>query len=96
MINANRNCTSMYEVKINKYLTCVAQLVILFSIFLDTFTTLEPPGDDSKECVSVEMSSRELPPWNGYGSYEDSAENCRTVEPKAPHRDFIKFLNKDR
>ncbi|KOB73422.1 EF-hand domain-containing family member C2, partial [Operophtera brumata] len=36
------------------------------------------------------LGSRRLPPWNGYGSYEDSAENCRTVLPKAPHRDFIK------
>lgn len=42
------------------------------------------------------MADRELPPWNGYGSYDDSAENCRTVEPKPVHRDFMKFLNKDR
>ncbi|XP_022814037.1 EF-hand domain-containing family member C2-like [Spodoptera litura] len=62
----------------------------------DTFTKLPIPQDDSKECVSSNMADRQLPPWNGYGSYDDSAENCRTVEPKAIHRDFIKFLNKDR
>ncbi|XP_045448004.1 EF-hand domain-containing family member C2-like [Melitaea cinxia] len=62
----------------------------------DTFTPLPIPRDASSECVTANMSERQLPPWNGYGSYDDSAENCRTVEPKAPHRDFIKFLHKDR
>ncbi|PSN34041.1 EF-hand domain-containing family member C2 [Blattella germanica] len=37
-----------------------------------------------------------LPPYNGYGSYEDSAANCRNVIPIPPHRDFRKFLSKDR
>jgi hypothetical protein len=37
-----------------------------------------------------------LPPYNGYGSYEDSAANCRSIIPVPPHRDFKKFLNKDR
>ncbi|CAH0715499.1 unnamed protein product, partial [Brenthis ino] len=62
----------------------------------DAFSPLSLPKDESSECITTNMSTRQLPPWNGYGSYEDSAENCRTVEPKAPHRDFIKFLNKDR
>ncbi|CAG9561858.1 unnamed protein product [Danaus chrysippus] len=62
----------------------------------DAFTPLPVPKDESTECISSNMAERQLPPWNGYGSYDDSAENCRTVEPKAPHRDFIKFLNKDR
>ncbi|KAG7308595.1 hypothetical protein JYU34_005814 [Plutella xylostella] len=62
----------------------------------DAFQPLETPKDDTIECISTRVSDRKLPPWNGYGSYEDSAENCRTVEPRAPHRDFIKFLHKDR
>ncbi|XP_060803247.1 EF-hand domain-containing family member C2 [Amyelois transitella] len=62
---------------------------------IDAFTPLPIPGDE-KECVSTSTADRQLPPWNGYGSYEDSAQNCRTVEPKAPHGDFIKFLHKDR
>ena len=52
--------------------------------------------EDKHAALKVEMKERELPPWNGYGSYEDSAQNCITVEPKAPHRDFKKFLNLDR
>ncbi|XP_046966018.1 EF-hand domain-containing family member C2-like [Vanessa cardui] len=62
----------------------------------DTFTPLPLPKDEATECITTTLAERKLPPWNGYGSYEDSAENCRTVEPKAPHRDFIKFLHKDR
>ncbi|XP_049873466.1 EF-hand domain-containing family member C2-like [Pectinophora gossypiella] len=62
----------------------------------DAFTPLDVPKDKSFECISSNMAERELPPWNGYGSYEDSAENCRTVEPKPPHRDFMKFLHKDK
>lgn len=65
-------------------------------MFLDTFVPLPTPGDDTVEKISVSIKDRKLPPWNGYGSYDDSAENCRTVQPKAPHRDFIKFLHKDR
>ncbi|KPI95569.1 EF-hand domain-containing family member C2 [Papilio xuthus] len=61
----------------------------------DTFNPLPNP-EEKVEYISSRLADRELPPWNGYGSYEDSAENCRTVEPKAPHRDFIKFLHKDR
>ncbi|RVE45367.1 hypothetical protein evm_009996 [Chilo suppressalis] len=62
----------------------------------DAFTPLPIPTDEDKQRVSTSMADRQLPPWNGYGSYDDSAENCRTVEPKAPHKDFIKFLHKDR
>ncbi|KAI8436844.1 hypothetical protein MSG28_010298 [Choristoneura fumiferana] len=62
----------------------------------DTFVPLPTPGDDTTEKISVSIKDRKLPPWNGYGSYDDSAENCRTVLPKPPHKDFIKFLHKDR
>ncbi|KAJ2949147.1 hypothetical protein O0L34_g6087 [Tuta absoluta] len=62
----------------------------------DAFTPLEVPKDNSFECIKTSMAERELPPWNGYGSYPDSAENCRTVEPKAPVGDFIKFLQNDK
>ncbi|CAB3220752.1 unnamed protein product [Arctia plantaginis] len=62
----------------------------------DTFRPIPAPVDESSECIGSTMDERELPPWNGYGSYDDSAENCRTCEPKAPHKDFMKFLHKDR
>ncbi|XP_059052304.1 EF-hand domain-containing family member C2-like isoform X2 [Achroia grisella] len=62
----------------------------------DAFTPLPAPSNVGTECIGANMAERQLPPWNGYGSYDDSAENCRTVEPKAPHKDFMKFLHKDR
>lgn len=37
-----------------------------------------------------------LPPFNGWGSLEDSAANCISIQPKAPHRDMNKFLKLDR
>ncbi|EDV98296.1 EF-hand domain-containing family member C2 [Drosophila grimshawi] len=38
---------------------------------------------------------RRLPPYNGWGSYEDSEGNCITVEPKAPQADFKKLMKYD-
>ncbi|XP_052753488.1 EF-hand domain-containing family member C2-like isoform X2 [Galleria mellonella] len=62
----------------------------------DAFTPLPISHNEGTECLGTNMAERQLPPWNGYGSYDDSAENCRTIEPKAPHKDFMKFLHKDR
>lgn len=42
------------------------------------------------------MDTRILPVFNGWGSHEDSEGNCKTTEPKAPKRDFNKFINLDR
>uniref|UniRef100_A0A7N5K4F8 EF-hand domain-containing protein 1 n=1 Tax=Ailuropoda melanoleuca TaxID=9646 RepID=A0A7N5K4F8_AILME len=37
----------------------------------------------------------ELPPYNGYGLVEDSAQNCFVLIPKAPKKDVIKMLMYD-
>ena len=39
---------------------------------------------------------REIPPYNGWGSEEDSRANCLKLIAQAPKRDFIKFMKKDR
>lgn len=39
---------------------------------------------------------RVMPPYNGFGSEEDSLCNCLSLIPKPPKRDFIKFMEKDR
>jgi len=39
--------------------------------------------------------ARELPPYNGFGSEEDSLCSCMGLIPKPPQRDFIKFMEKD-
>uniref|UniRef100_A0A2K5E9G9 EF-hand domain-containing protein 1 n=1 Tax=Aotus nancymaae TaxID=37293 RepID=A0A2K5E9G9_AOTNA len=38
---------------------------------------------------------QELPPYNGYGLVEDSAQNCFALIPKAPKKDIIKMLAND-
>ena len=39
---------------------------------------------------------REVPPYNGFGSEEDSLCSCMALLPKPPKRDFIKFMEKVR
>uniref|UniRef100_A0A7M5VAV7 EF-hand domain-containing family member C2 n=1 Tax=Clytia hemisphaerica TaxID=252671 RepID=A0A7M5VAV7_9CNID len=41
-------------------------------------------------------ATRVMPPYNGFGSEEDSLCNCLSLIPKPPRRDFIKFMEKDR
>lgn len=63
---------------------------------IEDFAKCERPyiGD---RCVEIKsLYERELPPFNGWGSHEDSEGNCRTVEPKPPKPDFNKFINLDR
>ncbi|XP_007934335.1 EF-hand domain-containing protein 1 [Orycteropus afer afer] len=38
---------------------------------------------------------QELPPYNGYGLVEDSAQNCFALIPKAPRKDIVKMLVND-
>lgn len=38
---------------------------------------------------------QELPPYNGFGLVEDSAQNCFALIPKAPKKDVIKMLVND-
>ncbi|XP_063811697.1 EF-hand domain-containing family member C2 isoform X1 [Pseudophryne corroboree] len=39
---------------------------------------------------------KQIPPYNGFGSEEDSLCSCLGLLPKPPQRDFIKFMEKDR
>lgn len=59
-------------------------------------TNMEPmvfkqPG----EC-GVATASREVPPYNGFGSEADSLCSCMGLLPKPPRRDFVKFMEQDR
>ncbi|KAK5607935.1 EF-hand domain-containing member C2, partial [Crenichthys baileyi] len=37
-----------------------------------------------------------VPPYNGFGSEEDSLSSCQGLFPKPPRKDFQKFMEKDR
>ncbi|XP_042351025.1 EF-hand domain-containing family member C2 [Plectropomus leopardus] len=39
---------------------------------------------------------RPVPPYNGFGSEEDSLSSCQGLLPKPPQKDFHKFMEKDR
>lgn len=62
---------------------------------LEEFLALFKPYEFDKNALPSRLCERELPPFNGHGTHEDSEGNCKTVEPKAPHRDFNKFINYD-
>lgn len=42
----------------------------------------------------VAKPARQVPPYNGFGSEEDSLCSCMALLPKPPKRDFIKFMEK--
>ncbi|EFN89884.1 EF-hand domain-containing family member C2 [Harpegnathos saltator] len=60
---------------------------------LNDFTPLLRPGRDGEFRQNVE---KYVPPYNGFGSYEDSLGNCFMMIPKAPRSDFIKFIHHDK
>lgn len=45
--------------------------------------------------TSLSLSSQELPPYNGFGSLEDSKQSCLSLVPQPPKKDFIKMLEND-
>lgn len=36
-----------------------------------------------------------LPPYNGFGSLEDSKQSCLSLIPQPPKKDYIKMLEND-
>lgn len=45
---------------------------------------------------AVPKPARLVPPYNGFGSEEDSLSFCWGLLPKRPQKDFRKFMEKDR
>ena len=41
------------------------------------------------------LSVQEIPPYNGFGSLEDSLQNCLTLIPEPPKKDLLKMLEND-
>ncbi|KAF4525746.1 hypothetical protein B566_EDAN002006 [Ephemera danica] len=62
---------------------------------IEEFPSIASPYDeDSGDSRKAPVMS--LPPYNGFGTFEDSAANCKSIIPSAPKRNFVKFLLKDR
>ena len=64
---------------------------------IDEFTPILQYSSVNKTYeIPRRIRDRQLPPYNGWGSHEDSEGNCITVEPKPPKIDFKKFIMYDR
>ncbi|CAF4007660.1 unnamed protein product, partial [Rotaria magnacalcarata] len=37
----------------------------------------------------------EIPPYNGFGSLEDSLQNCLRLQPERPKKDYVKLMEND-
>ena len=42
-------------------------------------------------CVCVQ----EIPPYNNFGSLEDSLQSCLSLRPMPPKKDYVKMLEND-
>ncbi|XP_039250468.1 EF-hand domain-containing family member C2-like isoform X2 [Styela clava] len=57
---------------------------------IDDFTPIKYKADSKPQVP------RPVPPYNGFGSEEDSLCSCMGLIPKPPQLDFIKFMERDR
>uniref|UniRef100_A0A3B5BED7 EF-hand domain containing 1 n=1 Tax=Stegastes partitus TaxID=144197 RepID=A0A3B5BED7_9TELE len=62
-------------------------------------TELKSTELKSTELKSTELPKKEekkkIPPYNGFGSLEDSVQNCLFLTPKPPRMDYLKMLEND-
>ncbi|XP_059474839.1 EF-hand domain-containing family member C2-like [Neocloeon triangulifer] len=61
----------------------------------EDFTPLPYPRDETRESAKHPPKGH-LPPYNGFGSYEDSAANCKSFIMKERQKDLTQFFTKDR
>ncbi|XP_037375759.1 EF-hand domain-containing protein 1 [Talpa occidentalis] len=86
---------------VGKPLTILGRTFFIYDC--DPFTRQyykEKFGISDLPCIDVSKKEpppvkQELPPYNGYGLVEDSAQNCFVLIPKAPKKDVIKLLVND-
>lgn len=57
---------------------------------IEEFVPIQRPKETRWSAANVE---RVMPPYNGWGSFEDSESSCHSLQLKAPQRDMNKFIN---
>lgn len=60
---------------------------------IEEFVPIQKPTDTRWQEKCVEQI---MPPYNGWGSFEDSEANCCTIQIKPAQRDMKKFLKLDK
>lgn len=90
------------DLKIGNIINCFGRCIVLIDCDkftkeyyqqkygMEEFVALPKPVEYKEDCVSIEM-----PPYNGWGSFEDSEANCHTIQAKTPQRDMKKFIELD-
>lgn len=56
---------------------------------------VQPPEPIQVKQTASPSVKQELPPYNGFGSLEDSKQSCLSLIPQPPKKDFIKMLEND-
>ena len=59
-------------------------------IIIEEFQSIKFPEESPREIKD------ELPPYNGFGSEEDSLSSHYNLIPKPPRKDHVKYMEKDR
>lgn len=64
---------------------------------IEDFTSVTRPQTNQEQKTSqTDTPQPSLPPYNGFGTHEDSAINCRTVFPFPPVKNYKQFFEKDK
>lgn len=58
----------------------------------EEFTPIEKPRE---RFTPIKPLDRTIPPYNGWGSVEDSEASCVSIDPKPQYRDMKKFMELD-
>ncbi|XP_071777191.1 EF-hand domain-containing protein 1 [Centroberyx gerrardi] len=53
------------------------------------------PREGPKKADTFRDRKKEVPPYNGFGSLEDSLQNCLSLVPEPPKKNMIKMLEND-
>ena len=62
-------------------------------IFSERLNVTQPPGMDVASMFPAGTPvNHELPEYNGFGSLEDSEQNCKKINPDRPKKNYIKML----
>jgi len=56
---------------------------------------IKQPAKITIPCMDTPPKQPEIPPYNGFGSLEDTVQNCLSLIPQPPKKDFIKMLEND-
>jgi len=62
--------------------------------YIADFTPIRGPVTSTQS--SNQKETKQIPPYNGFGSEEDSYNSCLSLLPKPPKRDFARFMEFDR